>query len=67
MGLIGQRIDAQFVISTGDNFYPEGLKVENDLAFFESFTSVYNASSLQVQWYASASFAQVLFQIQTTA
>ncbi|KAK6242449.1 Calcineurin-like phosphoesterase domain [Theobroma cacao] len=52
MGRIGERLDIDFVISTGDNFYDNGLKGVYDPAFRESFTKVYTAKSLQKQWYS---------------
>ncbi|GFZ21369.1 Calcineurin-like metallo-phosphoesterase superfamily protein [Actinidia rufa] len=38
MGRIGQQLDINFVVSTGNNFYDDGLKCVNDPAFQESFT-----------------------------
>ncbi|KAK4790217.1 hypothetical protein SAY86_017521 [Trapa natans] len=38
MGIKGEKLDVDFIISTGDNFY-------------ESFTRIYSADSLQKQWY----------------
>ncbi|KAL5721814.1 acid phosphatase [Ranunculus cassubicifolius] len=52
MGRIAKKLDIDFVISTGDNFYDNGLKDVNDLAFEESFTKIYTAKSLQKQWYS---------------
>ncbi|XP_047332328.1 purple acid phosphatase 3-like [Impatiens glandulifera] len=52
MGLIGAKLDIDFIISTGDNFYDSGLTGENDPAFEESFTNIYTAPSLQKQWYS---------------
>ncbi|XAR55329.1 Acid phosphatase [Bertholletia excelsa] len=52
MGKIGQKLDIDFVISTGDNFYEDGLRGVNDPAFSESFTNIYTAPSLQKTWYA---------------
>ncbi|PSR84671.1 Purple acid phosphatase [Actinidia chinensis var. chinensis] len=52
MGRIGETIDIDFVVSTGDNFYDNGLTGENDTAFEDSFTNVYTARSLQKQWYS---------------
>ncbi|KAJ4710156.1 Purple acid phosphatase [Melia azedarach] len=52
MGRIGQKLDIDFVISTGDNFYDNGLTGVNDSAFEKSFTKIYTAKSLQKQWYA---------------
>ncbi|OIW18066.1 hypothetical protein TanjilG_19298 [Lupinus angustifolius] len=51
MGIYGKKLDIDFVISTGDNFYNDGLTSTNDPAFTESFTKIYTAPSLQKQWY----------------
>lgn len=51
MGKIGEELDIDFVVSTGDNFYTNGLTGEHDPNFLESFTNVYKAKSLQNQWY----------------
>lgn len=62
MGRIGEKIDIDFVVSTGDNFYDDGLEGVHDSAFEESFTRVYTANSLQKQWYSgkSSSFQKVI-------
>ncbi|KAL5697300.1 acid phosphatase [Ranunculus cassubicifolius] len=52
MGRIGEKLDIDFIVSTGDNFYDNGLTGVNDLAFEESFTNIYTAQSLQKQWYS---------------
>nr|GEY92106.1 purple acid phosphatase 8-like [Tanacetum cinerariifolium] len=52
MGKVGEKYDADFIISTGDNFYEDGLLDEEDDLFVESFTQVYTAPSLQKQWYS---------------
>ncbi|OMO60825.1 hypothetical protein CCACVL1_23855 [Corchorus capsularis] len=51
MGSVGQKLDIDFVISTGDNFYENGLTGVHDPAFNESFSSIYTSPSLQKQWY----------------
>ncbi|KAJ8751575.1 hypothetical protein K2173_016820 [Erythroxylum novogranatense] len=51
MGIIGEKLDIDLVISTGDNFYEDGLTDVDDPAFYESFTKIYTAPSLQKQWY----------------
>uniref|UniRef100_A0A5B6ZDK1 Calcineurin-like phosphoesterase domain-containing protein n=1 Tax=Davidia involucrata TaxID=16924 RepID=A0A5B6ZDK1_DAVIN len=51
MGIIGEKLDIDFIISTGDNFYDNGLTGINDPAFDESFSKIYTAPSLQKQWY----------------
>ena len=52
MGKVGEKLDIDFVISTGDNFYDNGLTGQLDSAFEESFTNIYTAKSLQRQWYS---------------
>nr|XP_043638580.1 purple acid phosphatase 8-like [Erigeron canadensis] len=52
MGKVGEELDADFIISTGDNFYDHGLVDEEDPLFTESFTKIYTANSLQKQWYS---------------
>lgn len=52
MGRIGEQLDIDFVVSTGDNFYGDGLRDVNDPAFLESFKDIYTATSLQKQWYS---------------
>ncbi|GMN46097.1 hypothetical protein TIFTF001_015284 [Ficus carica] len=52
MGKIGEKLDIDFVVSTGDNFYDDGLTSEHDTAFEESFSKIYTANSLQKQWYS---------------
>lgn len=51
MGVVGEKLDIDFVISTGDNFYEDGLTGVHDPAFNESFINIYKAQSLQKQWY----------------
>ncbi|RLM69627.1 purple acid phosphatase 3-like [Panicum miliaceum] len=51
MGIIGEKMDIDFVVSVGDNFYKNGLTGVDDKAFEESFTNIYTAKSLQKPWY----------------
>ncbi|XP_044969615.1 purple acid phosphatase 4-like [Hordeum vulgare subsp. vulgare] len=51
MGLVAEKMDADFIISTGDNFYSDGLTGVDDKAFEDSFTGIYTAKSLQKPWY----------------
>ncbi|XP_047331744.1 purple acid phosphatase 4-like [Impatiens glandulifera] len=51
MGRKGEEMNIDFVVSTGDNFYDNGLKDINDPNFQESFTNVYTAKSLQKPWF----------------
>ncbi|XP_050215708.1 purple acid phosphatase 17 [Mercurialis annua] len=52
MGRIGSKLEIDFVVSTGDNFYDNGLTSEDDEAFQESFSNIYTAHSLQKLWYS---------------
>ncbi|KAL6649565.1 hypothetical protein ACP70R_013789 [Stipagrostis hirtigluma subsp. patula] len=51
MGRVGEELDIDFVISTGDNFYEKGLTGVDDQQFEKSFTDIYTAKSLQKPWY----------------
>ncbi|CAN0876803.1 Purple acid phosphatase 8 [Linum grandiflorum] len=51
MGKIAEEVNVDFVISTGDNFYDDGLKGVDDPAFYQSFSDIYTAPSLQKPWY----------------
>jgi tartrate-resistant acid phosphatase type 5 len=51
MGLWGAKHPTDFVISTGDNFYPKGVVSEFDPLWHYSFENIYIAHSLQCDWY----------------
>ncbi|ESQ34189.1 hypothetical protein EUTSA_v10008145mg [Eutrema salsugineum] len=51
MGRIGEKMDINFVVSTGDNIYDNGMKSIDDPAFQLSFTNIYTSPSLQKPWY----------------
>jgi hypothetical protein len=51
LGKTAAAINAQFIISTGDNFYPSGVISEHDPLFRYSFEDIYTAFSLQWDWY----------------
>ena len=52
MGEVGAQINSRFVISTGDNFYENGVTSVVDSKWQSSFEDVYTAPSLQTPWYA---------------
>lgn len=52
MGIVGEQLDIDFVISVGDNFYEDGLKGDTDPSFEASFSNIYTHPSLQKQWYS---------------
>ena len=51
MGKTASQIKAQFIIATGDNFYPSGVISQWDPLFKYSFEDIYTAFSLQWDWY----------------
>lgn len=51
MGITASDMKAQFIISTGDNFYPSGVISEHDPLFKSSFEDIYTDFSLQWDWY----------------
>ncbi|MEI9913353.1 MAG: metallophosphoesterase [Bacteroidota bacterium] len=51
MGQAARDIGAQFVIATGDNFYPYGVKSTADYHWIASFETIYRAQSLHVKWF----------------
>jgi len=54
MEKIAQKINSEFVIALGDNFYSNGVRNENDNRFDTSFDSVYTPVSLRTNWYVIA-------------
>lgn len=61
MGRVGETLDIDFVVSTGDNFYDDGLTGVDDKAFEDSFSNIYTANSLQKQWYTGMVIGTTLF------
>jgi tartrate-resistant acid phosphatase type 5 len=51
MGKTADAAKPNFIVSTGDNFYPKGVISEKDPLFFFSFENIYTAFSLQWDWY----------------
>lgn len=51
MGKAAIRIEPEFIISTGDNFYPDGIASVEDPLWLSSFENVYHAHSLFCPWY----------------
>ncbi|UZR98400.1 purple acid phosphatase family protein [Chondrinema litorale] len=51
MGITAAEIGADFIISTGDNFYPSGVISEFDPLWRTSFEDIYTAFALQWDWY----------------
>jgi len=51
MGLIAKKFKPEFIISTGDNFYPNGVRSTLDHNWLASYENIYTAHSLQTDWY----------------
>lgn len=51
MGITAAANSTQFIISTGDNFYPSGVISEWDPLWRYSFEDIYSDFSLQWDWY----------------
>ncbi|WP_207423196.1 purple acid phosphatase family protein [Desertivirga brevis] len=51
MGKTARDTKAQFVVATGDNFYPSGVISKSDPLFKYSFEDIYTDFSLQWDWY----------------
>lgn len=51
MGRTAARSAARFVISLGDNFYPDGVASVESAQWRTSFEAIYTAPSLAVPWY----------------
>ena len=45
------KSDAQFIISTGDNFYDNGVRSVSDPLWEDSFEEIYKGSNLRREWY----------------
>ena len=53
MGVIGADIASRFTISTGDNFYTQGVRSTEDPKWVRSFEAIYTAPALQSRWYST--------------
>ena len=51
MAKTAKAVEARFVISTGDNFYPDGVKSVDDTQWVTSFEDVYHAPPLMIPWH----------------
>jgi DNA repair exonuclease SbcCD nuclease subunit len=46
-------IDADFVVSVGDNFYPNGVQSTQDIQWESSFEDIYSSHFLHKDWYVT--------------
>ncbi len=52
MAEVAEHLTLDFILTAGDNFYPDGVDSIND-PYFSIYTENFNQSSLQVPWYIS--------------
>jgi len=53
MAIVSEKVKVSFIVSTGDNFYDNGVSSTEDELWKLSFTDIYNHKSLQIPWYVS--------------
>lgn len=51
MAMVASRVQPQFVVTTGDNFYEHGVSDCEDPHWRESFGEVYSSRALNVPWH----------------
>lgn len=51
MGAAALKFEPEFIISTGDNFYPNGVASVTDPQWAHSFEDIYSAHSLNINWF----------------
>lgn len=52
MAKVAEKINRNFIISTGDNFYPQGVASVEDPQWKTSYEDVYTQFSLHWEWYS---------------
>jgi 3',5'-cyclic AMP phosphodiesterase CpdA len=51
LGIDAKTFKPEFIVSTGDNFYPNGVRSTRDHNWLASFEDIYTAHSLQIDWF----------------
>jgi tartrate-resistant acid phosphatase type 5 len=51
LGVVAKKLKPEFIVSTGDNFYPNGVRSTLDHNWLASYENIYTAHSLQTDWY----------------
>ncbi|HTB25026.1 MAG TPA: tartrate-resistant acid phosphatase type 5 family protein [Puia sp.] len=51
MGIVAKKFKPEFIVSTGDNIYPNGVRSIVDHSWIASFENIYTAHSLQTDWF----------------
>lgn len=53
MGEVAELLNLNFVVSVGDNFYPNGVQSTQDYQWISSFETIYTHHSLHEPWYVA--------------
>ncbi len=53
MGYATIALEAEFIVSVGDNFYPNGVQSTQDYHWISSFENIYTDPSLYTDWYVA--------------
>ena len=63
MGKTAEALNASFVLSLGDHFYPEGIKGShlNNSRFNVTFEHVYTSPALQIPWFVLLWFVSMMY------
>jgi len=51
MGIVAKKFKPEFIVSTGDNIYPNGVRSTRDHNWIASFEDIYTDQSLQTDWW----------------
>lgn len=51
MDIYSRKFHAQFIVTTGDNFYPAGVSSISDPHWQSSFENIYNKEGHRITWY----------------
>lgn len=64
LGLESTKNESSFILSTGDNFYPDGVISAADPQWNKSFEDIYTSYSLNIPWYTAFGNHDYLGSIQ---
>lgn len=51
LSIVARKFKPEFFVSTGDNFYPNGVQSTRDHNWLASYEDIYTAHALQSDWY----------------
>lgn len=53
LGYAANETGAEFIVTTGDNFYPNGVRSVQDPLWQSSFENIYKQHALQINWFVT--------------